>query len=248
MKDLQGFRFRPPWWAWLAYLPMLALLLNLGTWQLRRAEAKEVMLATQVKVATAQPQDLQARLLDGQPAQALYGQPVEISGRYLGSRSFLQDSQVHEGQVGYHLWTPLATDAGLVLINRGWLAGTADRSHLPEFTTPLEPQQLRGLWRALPQPGLYLGETDCDRSLWPRVVQYPRIRELECLLQTPVVDGIVQLAPDQSSGYVREWTAGLMPPAKHYGYAVQWFALALALTVIFIWVNVRRDSARPESE
>ncbi len=32
-----------------------------------------------------------------------------------------------------------------------------------------------------------------------------------------------------------------MPPEKHISYAVQWFALALALVVIYIAVNTRRS-------
>ncbi len=233
------YHFAPKWWAWLAYLLVLLLLLSLGSWQLRRAAAKEVMLTAQDAAAKDEPLDMQQWLESALPREPIYDRAVELSGRFIPNRSLLQDSQVHEGRVGYHLWTAVETTHGLVLVNRGWLPSPADRSHLPAFVTPLEPLTLRGLWRPLPQPGLYLGENDCDRSLWPRVVQYPRLEELECLLQAPVANGLLLLAPDQPGGYVREWLSGVMPPAKHYGYAVQWFALALALTIIFVGVNTR---------
>lgn len=240
MKQLNGLRFSAPWWAWLAYLAVLTLLLNLGAWQLRRAEAKQEMLTAQAEAEEAEPQDFRAWAESGESEEALYNRPLRLEGSYVGGQSLLQDSQVYEGRVGYHLWTPFQTATGLVLVNRGWLPSGNDRSHLPAFSTPLEHQRLQGLWRPLPKPGLYVGEDDCDRSLWPRVVQYPRLEELECLLDASLANGILLLAPGAPSGYMRDWRSGIMPPAKHYGYALQWFALALALTVIFIWVNTRR--------
>ena len=241
--QLGRFHFAPRWWAWLVYLLVVVLLLNFGAWQLRRAHAKEAMLTAQSVAANQEALDLQSWLEAPMPRSDIYDRAVTVSGRFIPNRSLLQDSQVHEGKVGYHLWTAIETTRGLVLVNRGWLASQPDRGHLPAFATPLEPQKLRGLWRPLPEPGLRLGEDNCDRSLWPRVVQYPRLEELECLLQAPVANGLLLLAPDQSGGYVREWLSGVMPPAKHYGYALQWFALALALTIIFIWVNTRVNGA-----
>lgn len=234
------WRFTPPLWAWLTYALVLALLLNLGAWQLRRADAKAVMLAAQAEAAKQAPQSLQAWLDSGHSADGLVNQAVAIQGRYLVGQSLLQDSQVHAGRVGYHLWTPLRTPTGLILVNRGWLPAAADRRQLPEFDTPAGTQQLYGLWRPLPRPGLELGQADCGQGSWPRVVQYPRLEELQCLLQAPVVDGLLLLAPELPDGYVRHWLSGLMPPAKHYGYALQWFSLALALSVIFLWVNIHR--------
>ena len=241
MLQIGRFRFAPPWWGWLSYLLVVVLLLNLGAWQMRRAVEKERLLDAQTNTAQSVPTNLLLRLEAGESAEAMYDQSVLVLGRYMGGRSFLQDSQVQAGQVGYHLWTPLVTEAGILLVNRGWLGSVQDRSTLPSFTTPLENQRLTGVWRPLPEPGIRVGKDDCDRSLWPRVVQYPRLAELECLLQAPLLNGILLLAPDAPGGYVRDWTSGIMPPAKHYGYALQWFALALALTVIFIWVNLHRD-------
>lgn len=242
MLQLGSFRFTAPWWAWIAYVAVLSLLLNLGAWQLRRADAKQELLAVQAESRDEARVDFRAWREAGHTVEALYNRHVSLQGRYLAGHSLLQDSQVLQGKVGYHLWTPLQTAAGLVLVNRGWLPSGDDRNHLPAFSTPLETQTLYGLWRPLPKPGLYVGSDDCDRSLWPRVVQYPRIEELECLLQAPVTNGILLLAPEAPSGYRRDWASGIMPPAKHYGYALQWIALALALTIIFIWVNTRRHT------
>lgn len=235
------FHFAPPWWAWLVYLCIVALLLNLGAWQLRRAHAKEAILAAQLVVNAGESRDLVAHFWSGGDGFDLRDEPVRVSGRFMQGRDLLQDSQVSQGRVGYHVWTPLITKVGLVMVNRGWVAANIDRRKLPVIVTPEGLQTLKGQWRALPSPGFRVGKDDCSREKWPRVVQYPRRAELGCLLEAPVKDGILLLAPDQPHGFERDWAAEVMPPAKHYGYALQWFALALALTVIFLVVNTRRD-------
>lgn len=244
-----AFRFAPPWWAWLIFIPLLCLLLNLGAWQLRRAHAKEAMLAAHAVSAKAEAADLVAHLWAGGDGESLRGEGVRLTGHFMNDRVLLQDSQVLKGQVGYHVWTPLVTRVGLILVNRGWIAPGESRDVLPEFETPDGMVTLKGQWRSLPRPGLRLAEDVCDAGFanenWPRVVQYPRREALKCLLGAPVKDGIVLLAADQPHGFARDWTAEVMPPAKHYGYAFQWFALALALSVIFIAVNTRREPATP---
>ncbi len=235
-----AFQFAPPWWAWLVYLVVLALLLNLGAWQLRRAHDKEAILAAQSLSAKADAVDLVAHIWAGGDGSTLRGEPVRVSGRFLADKTLLQDSQVVQGRVGYHVWTPMLTKVGLILVNRGWVPAGVDRQTLPVIDTPTGLQTVKGQWRALPRPGFRSGEDDCNRESWPRVVQYPRREALGCLLEAPVKNGIVLLAADQPWGFKRDWTAEVMPPAKHYGYAFQWFALALALTGIFIVVNSRR--------
>jgi len=53
---------------------------------------------------------------------------------------------------------------------------------------------------------------------------------------------VILLDPKEPDGYARNWEAPGFPPMRHIGYAVQWFALAAALLVIYIVTNVRRSS------
>jgi surfeit locus 1 family protein len=74
------------------------------------------------------------------------------------------------------------------------------------------------------------------------VVLYPTPPEVECLLKRPFVGGLLLLDPEAPGGYVREWTDFGFPPQRHYGYAVQWFALAIAALVVFVVVNRKRPA------
>jgi surfeit locus 1 family protein len=51
---------------------------------------------------------------------------------------------------------------------------------------------------------------------------------------------LVLLDASEPEGFVRNWQAPGFPPVRHIAYAVQWFALALTLAVIYVVVNLRR--------
>lgn len=144
------FRFQPPWWSWFALVLTATILAGLGTWQLQRAQAKEQILAQREVAGKAEAANLAA----ASDPQALYGHAVAASGAYT-QRQILLDNQVWQGRVGYRVWTPLVLDDGrLVLVDRGWVGGAGNRQRLPQPPVPAGSLEIRGYWRALPQPGL----------------------------------------------------------------------------------------------
>ena len=79
---------------------------------------------------------------------------------------------------------------------------------------------------------------------------FPRVADLERALGVPVESRIVLLDSERPDGYERDWRPALeFPPERHLGYAVQWFALAVVVFVIFVALSVQRlsppDSPRP---
>ncbi|MDN5862848.1 MAG: hypothetical protein L0H19_05295, partial [Salinisphaera sp.] len=59
-----------------------------------------------------------------------------------------------------------------------------------------------------------------------------------------VVNGILLLGNDQPGGFPRDWTDVGLSPMRHIGYAVQWFAMAAAVVVLFVLVNRRRSRSQ----
>lgn len=217
----------------------LVVLGGLGVWQLHRAHAKEVMLEQRHAASNAQAMRLAEAASPGQ----LYRQPVVVTGKYLPDRQILMDNQTHNGRVGYHVWTPLQlADGRLVLVDRGWVPLGVDRAHPPTPTVPAGRQQVRGIWRDWPQAGISLHTDDiCARHGWPRVLSYPQYRYVTCQYSAPVVDGLLLLSEQAEGGFPRDWQSLGLFPIRHIGYAVQWFAMALAAVVIFVVLNVRRS-------
>jgi cytochrome oxidase assembly protein ShyY1 len=48
------------------------------------------------------------------------------------------------------------------------------------------------------------------------------------------------LDPGAADGYVRDWQPPGLAPARHWAYAIQWWAFALTLIVLWIVLAVRR--------
>ncbi|WP_374760624.1 SURF1 family cytochrome oxidase biogenesis protein, partial [Pseudomonas aeruginosa] len=49
----------------------------------------------------------------------------------------------------------------------------------------------------------------------------------------------IRLEPGDAS-FDTDWPLVSMPPERHTGYAVQWFALATALLALYLYLGVRR--------
>ncbi|MGQ0587177.1 MAG: SURF1 family protein [Gammaproteobacteria bacterium] len=229
---------RPPLWAVLVTVAAVASFSALGLWQVRRGLAKEQMLA-QLSDRATEPELLSRAL--GAPLEKSMRR-AQASGRYLAGQSLLQDGQSHQHRPGYHVWTPLLlADQSTILVNRGWIP--ADRAGF-DGSAPAGTVTVTGIWRAMPRPGVRLeGAANCgSEARFPVVVLYPTAEEVECLLRQPFVGGLLLLDPEAAGGFVREWTDLGFPPQRHYGYAVQWFALAIAAIVVFGVVNRRRPA------
>lgn len=231
------------------YLIFLAALLSLGSWQLHRAAQKKAILA-----ASAVAQNAEAVLLTPQldvTAAALAHTRVTFSGTYEESRQFLWDNRVHKGQAGFEVITPVKTEHGLVLVNRGWVAPGRTRQDLPNvaIAEALVGQSLdtTGLF-SRPSKGLVSGDAFDNNSVWPRVLHFFDYEAIARELQQPVVAGVVQPQvaanknnPVRADYLIPNWEpTAAVGPVRHYSYAFQWFAMAIALTVLYFVYNTRR--------
>jgi surfeit locus 1 family protein len=79
------------------------------------------------------------------------------------------------------------------------------------------------------------------------VASFPSRKEIAQLLRESAWTAaaeLVLLDAGEPDGYVRNWLAPGFPPLRHIAYAVQWFALALTLLVIYVVTNLRRGIGR----
>lgn len=232
-------RFAPRLFTTLLTIALMALLISLGFWQLRRAEEKKVLFD-----AFAAGSDLSLSI-DGQTPKVPRYSHVEAAGHYDGSRQVLIDNMVTAAGAGYYVITPFALrEGGWLLVNRGWVPLGRSRAELPAIPVPNDERRIRGRADNMPAAGIHMGVPAPLAPPYPIVAAFPTHAQLAQLLQepdwTPAAD-LLLLDADQSDGYVRGWTPPGFPPMRHIGYAVQWFALAAALLVIYIVTNFRRN-------
>ena len=217
-------------------LPLIAVFLWAGHWQLERAAQKRALTAAYAHASlVAEP------LTQTQQVLARYTR-VEMSGHYLPEQQILLDSMPHAGSVGYRVLTPFKGDSGLtVLVDRGWVVGGTRRSELPAIGVAADARRVSGLIDELPRAGL-AASTEPGTG-WPQVLNYPTLVTIQQVLSRPTYPKIVLLDAQMPDGFIREWTPAGFPAERHIGYAVQWYALAATLSGLYIYFSLRRPPA-----
>ncbi|MDD5577813.1 MAG: SURF1 family protein [Methylobacter sp.] len=227
----------------LAYLCLLPVLIALGIWQLERSEQKRAYLELEHRQAVSEVLHLSPTTEDNK--EALKYRKVEVKGHYDTAHQFLIDNQVSDGKPGYFVLTPFILEgaAKAVLVNRGWIPLNRDRSVLPNVEIKKLQATITGRVNNFPSVGIKLAGADVPTDTWPAVVQVADSHILAKTLGYPLFQFQIELDKDLPDGFKREWrTTTLMLPEQHIAYAVQWFALALILTIIFIWYSFKKNN------
>ncbi|AMB86203.1 cytochrome oxidase biogenesis protein Surf1,facilitates heme A insertion [Pseudomonas agarici] len=232
-------RFHPGVAPTLVVLVVLPLLVLLGFWQLARGEQKRVLLDSYAQRRTAEP--LSGEQLKGSADPAF--RRVQLRGQFDAEHSYLLDNRVRNGQVGVELIQPFHDLAsGLwLLVNRGWLPWPERRTP-PVFGTPGQALNIDA-WVYVAPGSTFQLHADPLNALWPRVVTTIEPGKLWTELGREGFAYELRQEPGPGA-YETGWpvVAEGMGPEKHLAYAVQWFAMALALLVLYLylgWHNAR---------
>jgi len=221
-------------------------MLSMGKWQADKAEYKEdlrskIMARKNLPVIGIQE-------LPATQDERLF-LPVRIDGRYDTQHTFLLDNKILDGRVGYDVYTPLKMpDGRAILINRGFLPLGATRQDLPQIETPGELLTVRGLLDKTPSRTIVLADNVNQVSSWPAVLQYIDVEEITVMLGYPVFNMVLWLDKDENHGFTRTLPVLSLDSAKNTGYAFQWYAMALALLIIYVVVNTRKSSNEEPKE
>ncbi len=222
----------------IAFLLFIALLLA-GRWQLQRAEEKRALFDE-----FAAGNRSVARINSRSAVLTRYASLL-ARGHYASSEQVLIDNMVSsEGQAGYDVITPFELDdGGWLLVNRGWISSGANRAVLPDIAVAENARSIRGRADLLPRPGIRLGSPPVLAPPFPVRASYPTAAQVRALLTprrwAPAAEAVL-LDAHEPDGFERHWNAPGFPPLRHIAYAVQWFALAAALVVIYFITNLKK--------
>lgn len=242
------FRFRPRLVPTLVTALLLPILVGLGFWQLDRADQKFEARAVREQRMQLPPHRLSS---DDDSTAAMLGRRVNAQGRFDLQHQFLLQNQRYRERPGYQVYTPLRlTEDTAVLVDRGWVqAWFGPDAAQPDLAGAEGPLHFEATVDTPPSIGLKLGEPGAGSRDWPRQVQYIDTEWAARQLGYQLLPYV--LLPEALPGQTLERNHRPdqigergMPPEKHVSYAVQWFALAVALTVIYIAVNTRRSNRR----
>lgn len=239
-------RFRPRLLPTLIVLPVLALLLALGFWQLDRREWKHDLIATLEEREAASPVALPEPV---EPA-ALEFSRVALTGELLHERELYWTARTRDGVSGYHVLTPMRLEDGReVILDRGWLApGDLERAGrqeaLPEGEVTVVASVRSGGWDG---PGWAswlrpVNDPDGNRWLWPDLEAMADVTGLE----RPVTEAYFIAEPGELPSPPLALGSGIELRDNHLQYAVFWFTMAGALLLIYVLFH-RRSPPGPAS-
>jgi len=227
------------------YLLALAVVVGfvmLGRWQLQRAAYKEGLIAQSREILDRRIPMALATASDADSRDFAW---VAGEGRFLPRPALLLDNQTRASQQGVRVYRLFQPDDARrpLLVELGW------RPLPPQRTLPHESAldgryRVQGLLAPPPSPGLALGVADQTQADGSHLLTRIDINTLAKSLALPdgLAPRVLRLDPALALGYVRDLDVltNTLPPSRHRGYAVQWFAMAAAVGVIALVFLFRR--------
>ncbi|WP_432448989.1 SURF1 family protein [Aliiroseovarius marinus] len=212
-------------------LAVLALFIGLGTWQVQRLQWKEGVLAQIDARIAADPVALPQA---PDKARDTY-LPVMVAGQFGGGTLRVLVSTKQAG-AGYRLISPLQTDQGAILIDRGFIR-VADE--LPPV--PTGPVTIEGNLHWPDDRRSSTPDNDVAGNTW-------FARDLDQMADTlntkPLLVITRQMTPPEARVLPLPVTSEGVPN-RHLEYAGTWFLLALTwsvMTLTLLWRKKRRNS------
>ncbi len=212
-----------------------SILINLGLWQLSRADEKsqiEQQVTQREQLAPIRLSELTVEQFDNPTGVRVSIKATPVKGRYL-----LLDNQSVDGEVGYLALQLINTQTGnSLLLERGFVPSSLYRSELPKVDWLIQPFEFTGrLYSRSMNPlsqELHIEQGEVSRI---QNLNFSQLQEAWRIdLEPYVVQPMVASWP-----YVQPWQPISMQPEKHLGYAVQWFSMAAVLAALAIGLLVR---------
>jgi cytochrome oxidase assembly protein ShyY1 len=166
---------------------------------------------------------------------------VAATGHYDNAHSFLLDNRMLHGRFGYEVITPFILQSAAsgevlhLLVNRGWIEGDPARRQRPAIAAVEGEVRLSGyVYRDTTKLTFFGNGTEQE---WPKLVQNLIVEDLQQRLGQSVYPFILRLDAGAPGALRAEWQIVSMGPERHIAYAVQWFAMALTLVIVWLLIS-----------
>ena len=208
----------------------------MGNWQLSRAQEKDDKQAKLNQLSQEPVVSIPTSLIKLENYQF---RKVEVHGTYVPSHTIYLDNKINRGRAGYQIITPVKLDESSmhVLINRGWIAAGRTRSDLPEILTPSGKVMVSGIAESATMRTLELSTETVSGKVWENL-HLERYREATGLQLQPL---LILQENKVKDGLLRAWTRPDSGSSRNLGYAFQWFAMAFAIIILYLVLNVKRS-------
>ena len=214
----------------------LALLITLGFWQLDRADQKR---AIEDQIANANAGDVELiTSLDLLSDKEYYH--VLLRGSYIEDRQFIYDNQIVDQIPGYYVLTPfvLKGDSRAILINRGFIPWNGRRDQIADIDIAEKITEVK-VQISKPVKRIELKTSQIKRD-FPVLIQALDLAEMSAIASLDFANIVGLLSSESENGFVRKWEPYTGSIERHIGYAIQWFLMALVLSIIGVRLALKQ--------
>lgn len=164
---------------------------------------------------------------------------VRATGSYAGQDQLFVRNRPNDGTYGYEVLAALRTDAGTLLVDRGWVANSATSAAvLPQVPPPPRGRVTVIGWMRQSEP-------DLGRDLPAGQLASVDVQQASTQLEAPLLGGYLQLQSERrADGSTPPRPEALDAPdtglGPHQAYAIQWWG-AMPVGFVLVWFGVRRE-------
>jgi surfeit locus 1 family protein len=233
-----SIRFRPQLIPTIAAIILITGMIKLGFWQYGKAEQKRALQVAYDARLVEAPVPLPETVSNIEDWRY---RRIHVRGRFDPQYQILLDNQVEGDAAGYHVITPFraANSKAVVLVDRGWIA-MGERAKLPQIETPDYQLDIEGFaW--VPSSKFYeLSKAEESKS-WQQVWENMDMPGYAKAVPFAVLPFVIRLDATSPAGFSRQWVKPAERIEMHVGYAWQWWGFSLAVAIIWLVVNFKRE-------
>jgi surfeit locus 1 family protein len=229
--------FKPGFWATIATLLGIALLLTLGTWQVQRLFWKTELIARAEDRLGAPPVAIASA---GHDWGSLDFRHVRVSGEFAAEGAIGFGTAARDGILGSELLVPFRLpDGRLLLVDLGWIADAEFENHTFARALPAGAIELEGIARdrSAARPNRFTPSARPAEGRWYGWDLEAMALALEGEL-IPIVLTLDRPLPGMDA--VRPSPVGVDYRNNHLGYALTWYGLAVGLLAVFVVFGRKR--------
>tara|TARA_Y100000766_G_C18857595_1_gene581534 strand:+ start:745 stop:1440 length:696 start_codon:yes stop_codon:yes gene_type:complete len=210
------------------YVFFAIIFVILGFWQISRGDEKaEIIEAFELQ---------QTRQAIEFSANSKQWERVYINGKIDKQRVIYLDNIIYKGMLGFKVLAPIYIEENkIMLVDFGWIKQPESRDEV-SLVSISEDQNIyvSGVLET-PEMGLILSE-DIFTNNWPKISQSKSITALESLFEEEILPFILlsDYRKETDFVYLKPVVANMLP-VKHYGYAGQWFAMFIVLSIMYLY-------------
>ena len=211
------------------------ILIYLGSWQVMRGlEKKDIVSQHYENKSLPVINEKEMTTLN---SESLIYRTVNLEGEYQ-SESYILDNRLYRQEAGYEIFTAFETsEKNLFLINRGWVSKEDYENGTEEAEGKVT---IQGVLSPFKRFGLNLVDQKYLDG-WPKLVQQVDYETTKNDIGNSINKSVIQLSAASAGAFEPIWKPVDLKPSRHFGYALQWFGLALVLICSYFYYGYKKD-------